>query len=331
MRKFTLLISTFAAAIALAACGSSDSSPAPAAAQAAAPAAAPPAATSTTITGVAVKGPVSGATVTIKNAATGAVLATTTTSAGGAYSVATTFTGDVLVEVSGGSYTDEATGTTKQLTTPLRTVLSASGGTVTGVVTPLTTMAYTYSGSANPNAEAFKQAAEKIAGGLGLSGTNILNTVPDVNTGTMNDYGKSLRALSQYLKDNPGTDLSTLVSTAMASSTFSAFSVSYGAAYSTINGSPITVSFNGGNVVTLSGIGTGTGTAGSASCGLAIGLNGTNLVNICYVGLVSADECSSSNAELAADAAEQQAAFPGSSFTFTPACVANPTFTIDLK
>ena len=53
---------------------------------------------STTISGSAVKGPVSNATVTVKDAANGAVLGTTTTGAGGAYTVSIPFTGDVVVE-----------------------------------------------------------------------------------------------------------------------------------------------------------------------------------------------------------------------------------------
>lgn len=325
MRKFPVWISTIAAALTLAACGGGgDSTPA-----AGTPAAnTPPPVVSTTITGNAVKGPVNGATVTIKNALTGAVLVTTTTSITGAYTVATTFSGDVLVEVSGGSYTDEASRTTKSLTAPMRTVLTTNGGTVTGMVTPLTTMAYTYSGSAAPSAAAFNTSATNIAAGLGLSGTNILTTVPSV-TGTLNDYGRSLRALSQYLANNPGVSLNSLMSTPMASSTFGAFSVSYGSAYNTINGQPITVAFNGGNVITISGV--GTGTAGTAQCGLAVSVSGVNAINICYVGLLSAAECTSSNAELAAAAAAQQAALPGSSFVFSPGCVANPTFTINLR
>jgi hypothetical protein len=325
MRHFSLWLSAAAVAFTLAACGGGSDSTPPAAA---APAPAAPAATSTTITGSAVKGPVNGATVTIKNAATGAVLATTTTSATGAYTVAIAFTGDVLVEVSGGSYLDEASNTTKSLTAPMRTVLTASGGTVTGIVTPLTTMAYTYSGSAAPTAAAFNTSANNIASGLGLSGTNILTTVPSV-TGTLNDYGRSLRALSQYLANNPGVSLSSLMSTAMATSTFAAFSASYGTAYNTINGQPITVSFNGGSVITISGV--GTGAAGTARCGLAMSISGVNVANICYVGLLSAAECSASNGELAAAAAQQQAALPGSSFVFSPGCVANPTFTINLR
>src|SRR5512137_68899 len=83
----------------LAACGNNDDTPATVPT--------PLPAATTTISGAAVKGPVSGAIVTVKNAATGAVLGTTTTAVGGAYSLGVPFTGDVVVEVNGGSYTDE--------------------------------------------------------------------------------------------------------------------------------------------------------------------------------------------------------------------------------
>lgn len=322
MYKLTFWLGASAAALVLTACGGGD--PAPTGNNTAAP----PAAVTTTITGNAVKGPVSGATVTLKNASTGAVLATTTTGANGAYSVDTSFSGDVVVEVSGGSYTDEASGRATTLSAPMRTVVTASGGAVVGMVTPLTTMAYTYSGSAAPNAAAFNTAAASIANQLGLTGTNILTSLPTVS-GTVNDYGRSLRALSQYLQNNPAVSLGSLISTAMATNTFASFSASYGTAYNTINGRPITVSFTGGNTVTIAGA--GTGTAGTARCGLAMSISGVNVANICYVGLLSAAECSASNSELAAAAAEQQAALPGSSFVFAPGCVANPTFTINLR
>lgn len=124
-----------AAALILAACGGGDSSPA----------ASGPAPASTTISGSAVKGPISGATVTVKNAASGASIATTTTTGSGTYSVSITFNGDVIIEMTGGSYTDESTGAATTLATPLRAVLTAAGGTATGHVTPLTTLAYNYS------------------------------------------------------------------------------------------------------------------------------------------------------------------------------------------
>jgi hypothetical protein len=74
-------------------------------------------------------------------------------------------------------------------------VVAANGGTVTGIATPLTTMAYTYafqSSNAVTHA-AFDAQAQKIASQFGLSGVNLATTLPQV-TGTTNAYGDSMRA-----------------------------------------------------------------------------------------------------------------------------------------
>ena len=128
------------AAALLAACGGSDDAATPIA----------PVATTTTVSGSAVKGPVNGATVRAKKP-DGTACGTATTNAQGTYSLETTCTGDLIIEVSGGTYTDEATNQSRALDTPLRVVVAANGGTVTGIATPLTTMAYTYAfGSGAP-------------------------------------------------------------------------------------------------------------------------------------------------------------------------------------
>ena len=124
-----------AASLVFTACGGSDDpapTPAPSPTPAPAPTPAPtptpaPAPAATTISGSAVKGPVSGATVTVKNATTGATVGTTTTTATGAYTLSVPYTGDAIVEVSGGTYTDEATGATTTLSSPMRTVVTAGG------------------------------------------------------------------------------------------------------------------------------------------------------------------------------------------------------------
>ena len=92
----------------------------------------------------------------------GATLGTTTTGVGGTYSLNVPFTGDVVVEVSGGTYTDEATNASTALTAPLKVVLNANGGSVTGVVTPLTTMA---ASTAGPMAARFSQIESEVIHG----------------------------------------------------------------------------------------------------------------------------------------------------------------------
>ncbi len=291
-----------------------------------------PAAT-TTISGSAVKGPVSGAIVTVKNAATGAVLGTTTTAVGGAYSLGVPFTGDVVVEVNGGTYTDEATGATTPLSTPLRVVLNANGGSVTGVVTPLTTMAYTYafnSGAPVTNA-AFQSQAQNIASQFGLSGVNLATTMPQV-TGTLNAYGESLRGLSRYMADN-GKTLATITNAVFANvGDLTAFNTLYNDALAK-NGSTMRVNFTATGF-NISGTGAGGGTG---SCGVNVSgtvtANGFTVplnVNYCVTGL-AAGSCTSGNSTLSQALSGQQGIVGAANlaYSFAESCAAG-AFTINL-
>ena len=96
----------------------------------------PVAATPTKISGAAVKGPVARAAVTVKKVSDGSVVGTTTTKSDGTYSLDVTYSGDVVIEISGGTYTDEATNVSTTLTIPLKSVLTVSGTEVVGGVTP---------------------------------------------------------------------------------------------------------------------------------------------------------------------------------------------------
>uniref|UniRef100_UPI00356AAF22 hypothetical protein n=1 Tax=Hydrogenophaga sp. TaxID=1904254 RepID=UPI00356AAF22 len=219
----------------------------------------------TSVSGAIVKGPVNGATVTFKRP-DGSVIATTTTNSTGAYSLALSYSGDLVIEASGGTYLDEATGTTTTLATPMKAVLTANGGSVTGMVTPLTTMAYTYafpSGSA-VTASGFNSMASKVAAQFKLPGVNLVSTLPNV-TGTPNDYGKVLAAVSQYLKDNP-VGLAALINTSFNTAQWASFSTAFSTAYATaVPGSAITFSFDG-SAFSIGGTGAG---GGSGTCGVA--------------------------------------------------------------
>jgi hypothetical protein len=206
------------------------------------------AATNSTINGSVVKGPVAGATVVFKNALNGAVLGNTTSSPSGTYSFTTTFSGDVLVEVNGGSYVDEATGRTTTLATPMRVVLATNGGIVIGMVTPLTTLAYTYSsnGGNAPSSANFSNAATLMAGQFGLTGINIVSTLPIV-TGTTNAYGKVISAFSTYLNNNSSTtSLNTLVNQQMGTTTYASFNAAFASAYNQATGQTTVINFGGG-------------------------------------------------------------------------------------
>jgi hypothetical protein len=281
--------------------------------------------TTTTISGSAVKGPVSGATVTVRNASTGAVLGTTTTGAGGVYSIDITFTGDVVIEVSGGTYTDEATGLATPLSTPLRVVLNANGGAVTGIATPLTTMAYTYavgSGS-SVSASAFNTAATTLANQFQLSGVNLATTTPVVS-GSLNGYGRVLSAISRYLQLN-GATLQSVVGTTFNTTQWANFSVAFSTAYAAANpGSNISFSFDGG-AFTIGGTGAG---GGSGTCGVqaqgTVTANGFSVpisLNYCVSG-IAAGSCSSGSSSLSQALGGQQGLSGASNLTYTvsPTC-----------
>lgn len=333
---FILALSALSTATMLVACGGSDS-------------VAP-----TTITGSAVKGPVNGATVTIKKASDGSVVGTTTTGTGGAYTVSVPYQGDVIVEVSGGTYTDEATGATTALASPMKAVLTTSGTAVTGVVTPLTTMAFTASfpTGTGVNTTAFKTAASNLATQFQLTGVDLTTATPVV-TGTTNAYGNALKAVSQYLKDNQGTTLAALTNQSLTAAEWTNFSGKFSTAYQTANNQTVTYSINGNTItssvsgagaggstvttttngnnttVTGTGAGGGTGTCGvKASGNISQIFNGQTIntpvnLDICVTG-IAAGSCSASNAQLSQTLAGQQglSGAVNLNYTYSASCAA---------
>ena len=294
----------------------------------------------TTISGAAVKGPVTGATVTVKNASTGAALGTTTTGTGGSYSLVVPFAGDVIVEVNGGTYTDEATNLATALTTPLKAVLSANGSSITAIVTPLTTMAFTYafgnSAATAITAAAFDLMAASLATQFKLPGVNLVTNLPLV-VGTLNDHGKVLAGLSKYLQLN-NVSLQTLVNSSLSTAQWGAFSTSFTAAYkNAISGSNVTYLIDG-NALSVGGTGAGGGTG---TCGVnlvgSVSVAGTTVplnLNYCYTGIASGS-CNTGNGSLAESLNAQKVSLPAGfanlAYTYSSACVAKPDFTFRLQ
>jgi hypothetical protein len=321
--RFLMLTTATAATLMLAACGGDGGG------SAAVPA--------TTISGSAVKGPVNGATVIVRNAATGAEVGRTTTSATGLYSLSVDFQGDVVIEVSGGTYDDEATPgvDSTALTTTMRTVLTANGGTVTGVVTPLTTMAYTaaFGTTGRPTASAFNTSATSLASQFQLSGVNLSTTTPVV-TGDRNDYGRVLAAVSQYLRDNNVT-LATLTNTSFSTTQWGDFSAAFTAAYRTaVPNSTVTFSFTGNTVnVGGTGAGGGTGTCGVNVQGTVTANGFTVPLNLDYcINGIAAGSCTSGNSSLSQALSGQQgvAGAANLNYTYSATCAAN-AFVITLQ
>lgn len=334
-RHKLLVLFSCVTALGLSGCGGSDgtatATPSPSPAPSPAPAPAPVAATM--VTGAAVKGPVANGTVTIKNATTGATLATGATSADGTYSISVpAASGDIIIEVTGGTYTDEATGASTALTTPLRNVVTANGGTVQGYVTPLTALAYTYAfGNVTSGVTASAYGAKATSLATQFQVPN-LNTLPVV-TGSINTYGQVLRGLSQYLQTNNVT-LQTFTGTTYTAAQWTAFTSLYNAAYKTANpAGTLTFAFTGDGL-TIGGTGVG---GGSGSCGVAVSGSVTTSgftvpisLNYCVTGL--SGSCDAGNSSLSQSLSGQSGLAGGVNlkYTYAPSCAAG-AITIALK
>lgn len=173
--------------------------------------------TGASISGLAVKGPIGNGTVTAyvisASGTQGTAIADTTTSGSGNYSLTLgNYTGPVFLELTGGSYIDEATGQTINVpTTPgsgLQAVVShvTTESTLEVQITPLTTMAAARArGMVGGFTAATIEAANKQVGTY-FGGLDILGTVP-INPQIANsaagaaqdavDYGLILAGLSE--------------------------------------------------------------------------------------------------------------------------------------
>ncbi|HEY8359403.1 MAG TPA: hypothetical protein VIL30_18290, partial [Ramlibacter sp.] len=223
---------------------------------------------STALSGTVVKGPVNGAEVCAYRATAtgkGEKIECVTTGSTGSYAMDIDYEGDVVVEASGGNYADEATGTTKALDAPMQVVVRAGGGSVTGMVTPLTSVAYNVARGASGGltSAGFTTAAGTVASRFQLTNVNIATAKPVV-TGTTDAYGRLLRAVSQF-QANGGT-----LAAFQAFSNPAALQAAFTTAYSTINGTTISFNFTG----TTPNPGGGGGSSGG-SCGITVSGSGT--------------------------------------------------------
>jgi len=187
-----------------------------------------------TISGTAVKGPVSNATVTafsINNGSMGSQIGTGQTDAQGNFTMSVgDYSGPVMLQMKGGSYVDEATGTTMamQQSDMMTSVIPSmsAGATVSGIqMTPLTSMAQTMAqGMAGGMTTANITTANAGIGNYFMV-NDILHTHPmnpltqgagsgaDQNT---KNYGMAISAMSQTAK-NIGMSFSSGMVTAMMS------------------------------------------------------------------------------------------------------------------
>lgn len=135
----------------------------------------------TTITGRVVDGAIAGGIVSVYKINTNGTKGTqvggpATTGTDGRYSVTASYEGPVVIECSGGSYKDWATGTTINLTSSnvLSAVIPNATGAVTAQITPLTYMA-----------------AKKALKDMATNGTNVSAAISTANSGIGSYFGNT--------------------------------------------------------------------------------------------------------------------------------------------
>lgn len=211
--RFGFFAASVATALVLAACGSSNG-------------------TSGTVSGTVIEGPVNGATVTayaVTNGTMGAPIGTGKTDANGSFAISVgDHAGPMMLQASGGAYTDEATGTT--MTMQPADVMAcaipsvAAGASTTGIqITPLTSMAHARAHHMTGGITDANIAAANAAIGAYFSVSDVLRVVPmnpmTAGSGSSasqdaKNYGMAMAAMSQYAK-NIGMPNSSGIVTAM--------------------------------------------------------------------------------------------------------------------
>jgi len=196
-----------------------------------------PVASNGTMSGTAVKGPVNGATITaygITNGVMGAQLATGMTDAQGNYQISIgTYSGPVMLQLSGGAFIDEATGATMAMSPGdvMTAVISSvtSGETITNtMVTPLTSMAQAMAGNMSGGMTGANIAAANSSIGSYFMVNDILHTQPmnplvsgasGTATQDMKNYGMAIASISQSAKDMGMSSSSGMVTAMMNDAT----------------------------------------------------------------------------------------------------------------
>lgn len=193
----------------------------------------PPPAAQGSISGTATKGPVAGATVTayaISGGSPGAKIATATTDTQGHFSLAMgTYAGTVMLQLAGGTYTDEATNTTMPMASGdvMTAVMPAmtAGTALSGVqITPLTSMAQAIAQHMSGGMTDGNIASANSAVGHYFMVADIVHDVPidPLQAGSGNaasqdaiNYGMVLAGMSQLAQSQGMTASSSAMVTAM--------------------------------------------------------------------------------------------------------------------
>lgn len=197
----------------------------------------PPPPVTGTVSGTAVKGPVNGGTMTayrLSNGAMGAEITHTATGSDGSFSLSMgSYAGPVMLQMTGGTYTDEATGATMPMVAgdAMTAVLPSmtAGQTLNGIqVTPLTSMAQTMAQRMSGGMTDANITAANTNVGRYFMVTDVLRNVPmnplasgSGNAATQDqiNYGMALAAMSQYARTQGMSSSSAMVTAMMNDAT----------------------------------------------------------------------------------------------------------------
>ncbi len=246
------------------------------------------------VSGNAVKGPVNGATVTayaVSNGTMGSMLASATTDSTGNFTLSIgNYAGPLMLQMSSGTYTDEATGT--MMTVAAGDVMTAvmtsvsSGGTVTGIqMTPLTSMAEAMARNMTGGMTDASIAAANAAIGNYFMVSDILHTRPMnplvANSGTgatqdMKNYGMAIAAMSQYAKNIGMTSSSAIITSMMNDASDGIMNGMMGTTQSTMGMGGMM----GGTMMQATAGTTGLGTAMTQFMGSAMNRSGLTLADM---------------------------------------------------
>ena len=167
--------------------------------------------TSTTVNATYSKGPVTGATATLRDADNNVVAGPVTTVNGNASFENVTYNGPVYASFTGGSYTDEATGTVVTLAADFvirsGVIDNSASGTLGIIATPLTEIAFQRPENAaigNLDLSTVNTFIDTVADEFGLDGINLTEVAPtpleSISGTSENDrYGVVLAAITQQL------------------------------------------------------------------------------------------------------------------------------------
>lgn len=169
-----------------------------------------------TVSGVASKGPIRNATVTVRDLS-GKVVGSGTTNSDGSFSVdVMDYKGPVIVTISDGNYLDEATGVTVTLSSPLRAAFGNASAATRIMVTPLTEIAVQKAVSAGLSTSSIATANSAVSTAFGLD--NIITTQPVTPAGAFSStqsyaekYANALANISLLAQAQPGKTIAEII------------------------------------------------------------------------------------------------------------------------